>query len=304
VYVCVLSYIDVCDIGQAALLSTGAWAVINSALLDADAAEHGHELVQALSVARVSLVSKLHVGMRVRFISPTAITTLVDILSPTDNITASSTNSPPDEGAANVLDRTKDTKYLNFDKRNTGFTVTPGSGASVATALSLTTANDAPERDPASWQIHGSNDGKSFALIASGAMPADKARFRTETMHFSNCIPYTSYKVIFPTVVDSSSANSMQICNVAIRTRVARQDFRRLDEGELVSLTSDQVRVKFGTISWSGSVDHIEPVIDCAPATPPELHTRDTCAACLNGTHAHTFHDPSPMQMAESAFHE
>ena len=48
---------------------------------------------------------------------------------------------------ANVIDN-QPTKYLNFDKLNTGFTVTPTVGGTLVTGLSLTSANDAPERDP------------------------------------------------------------------------------------------------------------------------------------------------------------
>ena len=54
------------------------------------------------------------------------------------------------------------TKYLNFDQLNTGFTVTPAIGLSVVQCLTLTSANDAPERDPASYQLAGSYDGTNF----------------------------------------------------------------------------------------------------------------------------------------------
>jgi len=43
-------------------------------------------------------------------------------------------------------------KYLNFDGANnakpTGFVVTPAVGATRVTAMSIESANDAPERDP------------------------------------------------------------------------------------------------------------------------------------------------------------
>ena len=48
-------------------------------------------------------------------------------------------NSPGSEGVANAIDN-QPNKYLNFDKVNTGFTVTPNIGPSLVKALSLTSA--------------------------------------------------------------------------------------------------------------------------------------------------------------------
>src|SRR5437867_5637347 len=92
---------------------------------------------------------------------------LSDITQPGDPIVPTSNNSPGSEGVANAIDN-QPTKYLNFDKLNTGFTVTPRVGLSVAQCLTLTSANDAPERDPASFTLEGSYDGTNFTLFASG----------------------------------------------------------------------------------------------------------------------------------------
>ncbi|MEM9660208.1 MAG: hypothetical protein AAF961_17725, partial [Planctomycetota bacterium] len=50
------------------------------------------------------------------------------------------------------------TKYLNFGEENSGFIITPASGSSVVDEFQMTTANDAPERDPTSWELYGTND--------------------------------------------------------------------------------------------------------------------------------------------------
>jgi len=65
------------------------------------------------------------------------------------------------EGVTNAIDNNTSTKYLNFDKLNAGFTVTPANGPVVVTGLRLTSANDAPERDPTSFVLSGSNDGQT-----------------------------------------------------------------------------------------------------------------------------------------------
>src|SRR5438046_6127001 len=83
---------------------------------------------------------------------------LSDITQPGDPIVPSSNNSPGSEGVANAIDNTAN-KYLNFDIVNTGFTVTPSVGLSVVQCLTLTSANDAADRDPTSFILSGSEDG-------------------------------------------------------------------------------------------------------------------------------------------------
>src|ERR1051325_10038649 len=121
---------------------------------------------------------------------------LSDITQPGDPIIPSSNNSPGSEGVANAIDN-QPTKYLNFDKLNTGFTVTPRVGLSVVQCLTLTSANDAPERDPASYVLSGSYDGSNFTQIAAGPVSAFPARFSKLTIRFSNDTPYLAYKIIF-----------------------------------------------------------------------------------------------------------
>src|SRR6266516_8083549 len=92
---------------------------------------------------------------------------LTDVTQPGDPIVPSSNNSPGSEGVANAIDN-QPTKYLNFDKVNTGFTVTPNVGDTIVSGLTLTSANDAPDRDPSSYDLSGSNDGSNYVAISSG----------------------------------------------------------------------------------------------------------------------------------------
>ena len=139
-----------------------------------------------------------------------------NVLSTKDAITPSSSNTPAAEKWPNVLDGNSATKYLNFDKLNTGFTVTPAAGATIISGISITTANDSPERDPLTYQIWGSNDGVFFELVASGTFNITATRFASSSYSFANTNPYTSYKVVFPTVVDATKANSMQVADVGL----------------------------------------------------------------------------------------
>src|SRR5678809_1121886 len=110
---------------------------------------------------------------------------LADITQPGDPIIPTSNNSPGSEGVANAIDN-QPTKYLNFDKLNTGFTVNPSArGLTVVSGLTLTSANDAPERDPASYELSGSYDGTNFTVISSGTVPAFPTRFLKSMILFN-----------------------------------------------------------------------------------------------------------------------
>jgi hypothetical protein len=154
--------------------------------------------------------------------------------------------------AANVLDQNSATKYLNFDKLNTGFTVTPALGGTVITGIELTSANDAPERDPASYLIEGSLDGQMFATVAQGNVPKFSARFTKQSFTFANSTPYLIYKVTFPTVYDANAANSMQIADVALLGNVYGGSLTppsgdRPEFNDIVRNTDGSI-----TISWTG----------------------------------------------------
>ena len=152
------------------------------------------------------------------FTSP-ALAQLVDITQPGDRILASSTNSPPGEGVGNAIDNGFG-KYLNFDgaggSKPVGFTVWPRIGLSVVSGLTLTSANDAPERDPAFYKIEGSYDGSSFVPVSAGTVPLFTARYQKQTLLFNNELPYLAYRVWFTTPANPATANSIQISEVEL----------------------------------------------------------------------------------------
>jgi len=140
--------------------------------------------------------------------------TLEDVTEPGDAIEATSLNSPVNEEVDKVIDNNPLTKYLNFDKLNAGFTVTPSSGPSVVTGLRLTSANDADDRDPTRFTLSGSNDGVNFVEIAGGELPDFPERFYTVEVAFDNDRAYSHYRLLFPTVRNAASAVAMQIAEV------------------------------------------------------------------------------------------
>lgn len=137
---------------------------------------------------------------------------------------------PAAEAPFNAIDGLTGTKYLNFGKLNTGIMVQPFSGASTIHSMLLTTANDAVERDPASWAIYGTNENVDLAaadngtslianwqLIAQGNVAMPAARLTAgPVLSFANTTAYSTYRVLFPTVKNATTANSMQVAEIGL----------------------------------------------------------------------------------------
>ena len=152
----------------------------------------------------------------------------LDVTQPGDPIVGTSTNYPggdkPEgpggpESPPEAIDNNPATKYLNFDKEGSGFTVTPSIGATYLEGIALTTANDAPARDPNSVTITGSNDGENWLPIVTD-LPTPLPNDRFEEVEFSFTAEtaglFEMYRVIFPTLKNSAGANSMQIAEVRL----------------------------------------------------------------------------------------
>ena len=144
-----------------------------------------------------------------------------DVTAPGDPVTATTGFSPPAEVASKAIDNDTGTKYYNTDKLNTGFTVTPSLGASVVTGARFATANDVPARDPLTFTLSGSNDGgTTFTPIVTGAgtgLSTDLGRQAYGAAQtFSNAVAYKTYRIIFPTVRDASTADAMQVSEVEL----------------------------------------------------------------------------------------
>jgi len=134
---------------------------------------------------------------------------------------------PGAEHPALAIDNNTATKFLHFkgETEPTGLRITPLDGPSIVTGLALTTANDATERDPIAFELSGSNVGIDgpYELIASGdivdfAGEAAWPRFTKNAtpIAFDNDVAYAHYQIMFTTVRNPGSANSMQIAEVEL----------------------------------------------------------------------------------------
>jgi hypothetical protein len=138
------------------------------------------------------------------------------IFTPSMSITQVNPGSPPfGEDVTKAIDGNSGTKYLNFNKTNTGLVVNTGRN-SIANRMDLTTANDFPERDPVNYTIEGSNNGSSWTTITSGNIPCNSNRFLTRSFNFTNTTSYSWYRIVFPSLCNVGLANSMQIGEIQL----------------------------------------------------------------------------------------
>jgi hypothetical protein len=131
-----------------------------------------------------------------------------------------SNRSPAGEKVENAFDQNPNTKYLNFDKLNAGFTVHLSQRARLD-SLQLTTANDFVGRDPTSMTVRGSNDGRTWRLLLSDmpiSLPSAR-KTKGALMFIPSPDAFEYYQVIFPTVKNMDrtcgrDCDSVQIADV------------------------------------------------------------------------------------------
>jgi hypothetical protein len=113
------------------------------------------------------------------------------------------------------------TKYLNFGGAESGFIVTPVSGLPVQ-SFQIRAGNDAPARDPATWELYGTNVatllsqdnstgmGEAWTLVDSGSIPLNanpaldvrSSLFAPVDVDLTDVggAGFTHYKMVFPTI--------------------------------------------------------------------------------------------------------
>jgi hypothetical protein len=153
-----------------------------------------------------------------------------DVTAPGDKTVAIPNNGnwPANEQVNQAIDNQIVTKYLHFSGATepTGLAVTPAAGATLVTGINLCTANDAPERDPMTYELSGSNDSIDgpWTLISSGNITAwttDPGRrvWLTKPIAFANTVSYKHYKLMFP-ACRGPAQNSMQIAEIELLSDV------------------------------------------------------------------------------------
>ena len=127
-----------------------------------------------------------------------------------DRVIAIAANAQPNssEGVRNLNDGDSDTKWL-VDTPTSWAQYTLDEPAEVV-RYTLTSANDAPERDPSDWTLQGSADGAAWTTVDTRADQEFGERFETKTYEVANPASFKIYRL---TITGHPSGNLTQLAD-------------------------------------------------------------------------------------------
>ncbi len=118
----------------------------------------------------------------------------VDITNLTGGIvSAQYDDSPAAERFPNLIDNNINTKYLTM--HNIGWVQFQSPASYVVNRYTITSANDAVERDPLNWTLQGSTNGTAWTTIDTKNGEDFPTRFQTRSFSFTNTVAYTYYRL-------------------------------------------------------------------------------------------------------------
>lgn len=106
-----------------------------------------------------------------------------------------------------------------------------------AKAYSLTSANDVPNRDPKSWKLYGSVNGKDYTLIDKQSNITFEERHDTRNFPLKDIANYKFYKLEISKVA-SSNIMPPQLSEIELESTIAEATAPESDNIEIVSLAT------------------------------------------------------------------
>lgn len=121
--------------------------------------------------------------------------------------------NPPNETAVKAFDSSSSTKWLDFSP--TTWIIFSTTAPIAPSSYSITSANDAPDRDPKNWTLYGSNDRVFWTAINSQTGQTFASRFLTK--NYSMTPPATAYSHFkYEVTLNNGSATIVQLAEIAI----------------------------------------------------------------------------------------
>jgi predicted alpha-1,2-mannosidase len=117
---------------------------------------------------------------------------LGNIMDQIVGVTANGDN-PPNETASRIADGEATSKWLVFEA--TGWVVIQLAQPIAVTRYAVTSANDAPERDPGTWALEGSQDGLDWTVVDMRMAQSFAGRFETHTYELDNAHAFLYYRL-------------------------------------------------------------------------------------------------------------
>ena len=108
------------------------------------------------------------------------------------------TDHPGGESPDKIIDNNSNSKFLIFNFNNykpvrIQFQL---NDPAIVDQYSMTSANDAPDRDPSAWTLEASNDGQAWETLDTRNAESFNNRFQTKVYNFSNTKAYRYYSLV------------------------------------------------------------------------------------------------------------
>ncbi|MDQ0381665.1 GH92 family glycosyl hydrolase [Amycolatopsis thermophila] len=116
-----------------------------------------------------------------------------DVRGKATGATASAENTGAGEVAVNVLDGRPESKWLAF--ASSGWVQAEFAEPVAITRYGLTSANDAPERDPRDWTLQGSDDGTTWTTLDTQSGQTFGARFEARQFRLATPATHRFYRL-------------------------------------------------------------------------------------------------------------
>ena len=122
-------------------------------------------------------------------------TYIISNLATGGTATASPNNSGPGGEPFQAFDGNSASKWYNNVLGGVGYLQYQLAAAKVVNQYQLISANDVQERDPATWQFQGSNNGSTWVTLNTQSGQVFAARFQANTYSFTNTTAYLYYRL-------------------------------------------------------------------------------------------------------------
>ena len=110
-------------------------------------------------------------------------------------LTGNNTNSPGGEQLPKLVDSNFSSKYLAFNYNTDLYVQLAYSSSKKIDAYTITSGNDAPERDPKDFNLQGSNDGTTWTTIDTRSNESFLGRNLTRTFNLATEVEYSYYRL-------------------------------------------------------------------------------------------------------------
>ncbi len=196
---------------------------------------------------------------------------LTDITDQAGTITALGDNQP--DGLKDyAFDNSVNTSWLDLANAN------PATRASwiqyklsensyVVTEYTITSASNAPERDPKNWELLGSNNGSEWTTLDTRTNEVFSERLQKKSYTFTNAAAYTYYRLRISSVNNPATATGVQLAELeilgipAVRSVNVLPGVLNLDLKDTKQLYAAVVPSNATpTITWSSTNDEVATV--------------------------------------------